>query len=398
MDEEKIIIGGWLLGYHTEDIERLEPSDFFNYGVVVKAIKAYGTDVFKLHNELGKPVTEFLEMTSMYTETFYMQAVSRILENKAKYYLATVKPDTPIRTIAETLLEYDLRKKNIDSLPEPASSMMMHFLSDLDERTSAEPVNWGLPSLDRVMGGIRKKELTTIGGRPGTGKSAMMLQIVLSIVKQGKKVLYFPLEMSETQTIERVILRNMNINHDRLRKGTLNEEEWKKMNLAADTISKLEQSGNFLLFEGVNNLSTISRLVEKHKPFAVAIDQLTQMTDDRYFREKREQFSHMTSGLKRMAMLTETAVFLAAQVNRDAQQAEPTLANLKESGSIEEDSDNVILLHRIPNSKMAVPEDWDENKRPLLVKVEKQRSGSPGRMETVFMASRFAFYDLDNTR
>jgi len=399
VDEERIIIGTWLLGYHTEDIKRLEPSDFLNYGSVVKAIKTFGPDIFKIHTELNRPVTEFVEMTSMYTETFYMQSIQRLLSNKAKHYLATVSPDTPISTIAETLLMYDAHSKELtgEQLPAPASGMVMHYLNELDERAKREPVNWGMPSLNRCMGGIRTKELTTIGGRPGTGKSAFMLQIVLSIVKQGKKVLYFPLEMSETQTVERLVLRNLNINYERLRKGNLTADEWSRMNSVADTISQLEQSGNFLVFEGVNKFSTINQLVEKHKPFAVAIDQLTQMTDDRYFRDKREQFSFMTSNLKRMSMITNTAVLLAVQVNRDAQQTEPTLANLKESGSIEEDSDNVILLHRMPNSKMDIPEDWDENRRPLLIKIEKQRGGSPGRMEAVFVAPKFTFYDLDNT-
>ena len=93
-------------------------------------------------------------------------------------------------------------------------------------------------------------------------------------------------------------------------------------------------------------------------------------------------------------MTEDVAVWLACQVNRDASQSEPTLANLKESGSIEEDSDNVILLHRIPVEKMA-SSGWDDNNRPMIINVAKQRSGATGAINAQFIANKFTFYDLE---
>lgn len=127
----------------------------------------------------------------------------------------------------------------------------------------------------------------------------------------------------------------------------------------------------------------------------VVIDQLEQMRcSGEKFKDKRERFSYMTNQLKRISMTEDVAVWLACQVNRDASQSEPTLANLKESGSIEEDSDNVILLHRIPVEKMA-SSGWDDNNRPMIINVAKQRSGATGAINAQFIANKFTFYDLE---
>ena len=104
------------------------------------------------------------------------------------------------------------------------------------------------------------------------------------------------------------------------------------------------------------------------------------------YTSKREQFSYMTTSLKRLAMSEGVAVLLAAQVNRNAQNSEPTMAQLKESGSIEEDSDNIILLHGIPLDQLEDTTGWNDNNRPVLVKIEKQRDGRTGAVRTAFKA------------
>ena len=161
------------------------------------------------------------------------------------------------------------------------------------------------------------------------------------------------------------------------------------MSVAADKLNALEKSGNFEIFEGENDLSSIHSLIKRHKPFAVVIDQLTQLRDGK-FDSKREQFSHMTNELKRISMAEDCAVLLTCQVNRSAQETEPTMANLKESGSIEEDSDNIILLHRCKCDD----EEWDDLKRPMLIKIEKQRSGATGVIQAVMFTRKFKFYEV----
>ena len=396
MDEEKIIIGGWLLGYHLDDMEILKPSDFTSYGDIVGAMKDMGTDTFRISRRLNISITDLTEMTSMYQPYLYSSAVRQMIETKAKTYLAQVPGDTPVSQIADRLTEF-AEAMNIWSLPKPAENLAGGFLEEFDRRMKDKPVRWMLPSLDYYMGGIRTKELTTVGARPSVGKSAFLLQAAQAIARQDKKVLYLPLEMSTTQTVERMVQLKGGISQERLRRGKLTDEEWGKLSIRLDDVREVEKGKNFLLFEGCSNLAAIRQLVRVHKPFAVVIDQLTQLTDDRRFRDKREQFSFMTNQLKRIAMSEGVAVLLAAQVNRSAQQSEPTMANLKESGSIEEDSDNVILLHEIPLDQLEDTTGWDGTNRPVLVKVEKQRDGRTGSIKTRFAADRFTFYDIERS-
>ena len=396
MDEEKIIIGGWLLGYHLDDMEILKPSDFTSYGDIVGAMKDMGTDTFRISRRLNISITDLTEMTSMYQPYLYSSAVRQMIETKAKTYLAQVPGDTPVSQIADRLTEF-AEAMNIWSLPKPAENLAGGYLEEIDRRMKEKPVRWMLPSLDYYMGGIRTKELTTVGARPSVGKSAFLLQAAQAIARQDKKVLYLPLEMSTTQTVERMVQLKGGISQERLRRGKLTDEEWGKLSIRLDDVREVEKGKNFLLFEGCSNLAAIRQLVRVHKPFAVVIDQLTQLTDDRRFRDKREQFSFMTNQLKRIAMSEGVAVLLAAQVNRSAQQSEPTMANLKESGSIEEDSDNVILLHEIPLDQLEDTTGWDGTNRPVLVKVEKQRDGRTGSIKTRFAADRFTFYDIERS-
>lgn len=396
MDEEKIIIGGWLLGYHLDDMELLEPSDFTGLGSVVKTIKELGTDMFRISRRLNIPITDLTEMTGMYQEYLYGQAVGQVIEDKAKRYLVEVKGDTPVREIAERLNEL-ADASGMGSLPIPAHDLAGSYLEEIDRRMKEKPVHWMLGSLDSCMGGIRTKELTTIGARPSVGKSAFLLQATREIARQGRKVLYLPLEMSTIQTVERLVQSKGGISQERLRHGKLTDGEWNELSIRLDDVSEMEKGKNFLVFEGCNSLSDIRRLAKIHKPFAIVIDQLTQLTDNRRFRDKREQFSYMTNSLKRLAMSEDVAVLLAAQVNRNAQNSEPTMAQLKESGSIEEDSDNIILLHGIPLDQLEDTTGWDDNNRPVLVKIEKQRDGRTGAVRTAFKADRFTFYDLERS-
>ena len=393
MEEEKTIIGAWLLGEHIDDLERLQPSDFINYGSIVKAIKEIGCDLFRISRSLNIPITDLTEMTSFYQPYLYKSAVMHMIDTKAKKYLSEVKRDTPITEIAERLSEF-AEGINLNDVAKPAIGMANKFIEMLDKRANLKQVSWGIPQVDRIMYGIRRQELTTIGARPSVGKSAFCLQIGLSVAHQGEKVLYFPLEMSTEQTVERITLRKHNISLKALRTGMLTKEEWAEMSLAADDIDKLEKSKKFLIFEGVNNLTEIKRLIRIHKPMLVIIDQLTQLTDYKTFRDKREKFSYMTNELKRVSMAEDVAVILAAQVNRSAQEYEPTMAQLKESGSIEEDSDNVILLHRYNLEDLQDSSGFDENIRPIKIMIEKQRSGSTGYVLSKFYANKYTFYGV----
>lgn len=391
VEVEKMLIGGWLLGEHLDDMDRIGEKDFTSLRHIYRAIKAKGADVFRVAETAKITTVELMDMAKNYRDSFYRQALTGMLDSKMRRYLKSAAETKSLTEIKETLNKFE--DVELEELPEPASHLCTQYWEELDRRENQKMIYTGIRGLDRILCGIRTKELTAVGARPAVGKSAFTLQVAANVAKNGERVLYFPLEMSTTQTVERLMLRYMDVSQTKLRRG---EVDWKKLSVLADEkIMPLETSGNFLIFEAVNDINIIKALIKRHKPYMVVIDQLEQMRcSTERFKDKRERFSHMTNQLKRISMTEDTAVWLACQVNRDASQNEPTLANLKESGSIEEDSDNVILLHRIPAEKMA-SSGWDDNNRPMIVNLAKQRSGATGAINAQFIANKFTFYDLE---
>lgn len=392
-DQEMTIIGGWLLGNHLEDISRFKPTDFYSYPEVVSIMQTGERDVFNIFKAANIPLDTVSAFTDRYAEAFYMQAVKDLLRRRLTRRLANATPESNVEELVEELEEYRAYGTNIT--PEPYKDYSMSFIDELEARQKREIVNTGFPSLDRMLCGIRTKELTTIGARPAVGKSAFSLQIALRIASKGNKVLYFPLEMSAMQTLERVAMMMTKIENAKLRSGKLERADWDKLSNVTERLDSIEKSNCFQIYEGVNDFDTIKALVQKEKPYAIVIDQLEQMRARETFNSKRERFSYMTNNLKRLSMTEDIAVLLVAQVGRSVQGGEPTMDNLKESGSIEEDSDNVILLHRYKPDEMSNPSLWNDTTRPVNVKLEKQRSGQTGNFLTVFKADRFKFMEVE---
>lgn len=394
MYDEKIILSGWLRGEFLDDMDRLKPGDFTGENKkIAEAIRKVGSDIYAVSRECGVKEKDLAEMLKDYAPMLYQQSSRHMIEQKARKYLAGVQEKVPLSEIVENLQKY--MAGEVVELPEPVHNPFINYVQELDKRKREKIINTGLKSIDNLLCGIRTKELTTIAARPSCGKSALSLQIGMNIAKQGKKVLFFPLEMDDIQTTERILQSRVNIPQSVLRKGELSVKQWEQLNIAIDESSWLTE-GNFIMFPGENNLEVIRKLIRKHRPYAVIIDQLQQLdSPPMKWKDPRERFTHMTSSLKRISMQEDVAIILAAQLNRGAQETEPNLSHIKESGSIEEDSDNILMIHRLDSSQMSYPEDWSEEIRPILLKVEKQRNGATGKVNAKFVANKFTFYDID---
>ena len=307
-----------------------------------------------------------------------------------------------LRQIASIGSEKDVEKiqERIDfllttrSTVKADSDLSERFMKEMEEREKAKPVKYGLPTLDEMTGGLKRKELTAVAARPSVGKSAFALQIASHVQESGQKVLFFPLEMSALQTIERLCVMKQVADPKSIKTGRFQNNS---IVLAQDYIYELEKSGLFKIFEGIGDIEKIRAAIRQENPFLVVVDQLTQMKANKPFKSKREQFSYMTNELKAMAMHEDVAIMLLCQLNRGAEADEPTMANLKESGSIEEDSDNVIMLHRVQRDQLRIPDMWAEWETPVNINLAKQRSGETGSFLSGFNASRFRFYEKAKT-
>lgn len=397
-EHEKLILGAWMCGEHLDDMKLLKPTDFQVYSNVVDYMQRHGVtgdgvDYEGISKACNIPLAELSNCIASYHDLMYQRCMKELLGQKLQRKVRSVNSSGDIDKLFE---DYELYKNYgfQKELPKPYEGFMYNLVKEFDARQRQKLVPTGLPKLDAMMCGIKRKELTTIGARPSVGKSALSLQIALNIAWKGYRTLYFPLEMSAVATMERIACKLTDVPVEHMKRGTLSRDDYRKLSEDLSPMDALEEKRNFLMYEGENELETITELIKRDKPYLVVIDQLEQLRARKDFKDKRERFSHMTSELKRLSMAENVAVILCCQVGRSSQGKEPTMDNLKESGSIEEDSDNVILLHRLEAEEMFNPDDW-QTKKPVLVNLAKQRSGETGKLVTAFIPNKLKFYEVE---
>jgi hypothetical protein len=188
--------------------------------------------------------------------------------------------------------------------------------SDILDNTpiEAEVCSFGISELDQELS-ICKGDILVVAGRPGVGKSSLGTTACCYNVKNGNNVLYFSLEMSKPMIAKRFA------NQECFRQKCI-------ISLSYLTIGLLE------------------KIIIEQKPSAVIIDQLNKIEPKSRYTGLREKFVHSMMELKQLAIRTETAIVVLAQLKRGDELTKPTMSDLKESGSIEEEADSVVLLHK----------------------------------------------------
>lgn len=395
---EKCLLGTWIRGNNTNDIKLYDKKLFMYYPQIYQALNDGAVGVEGVRSKVDMKAHEIAQIM--------VDANRGVSEyNSAKAYFGKMQ----IREMLEDLSkDSSLDKKKIESATEELERIINNSYSDrieptrdwvdkyqkeMDRRAISQPMNYGMPTLDRMTGGLRAGELTSIGARPGVGKSAFLLQSALKLSQYGR-VLFFPLEMTVNENLQRIMLRNTDIESDHLRTGKMAKEEWDIFAMEIDKIHELENTNNLMFFENKNRLMDISNAIDTFKPKVVMIDQLTQLKDDKDFKDIRTRYSHMTASLKRMALDKGVSIVLACQINRSAEELPPTMASLKESGSIEEDSDNVILIHKLSETEIEKFNiKKNDGETPVMIRVSKQRNGGTGDITAYFLQNKFAFYE-----
>ncbi len=230
----------------------------------------------------------------------------------------------------------------------------------------------GLPTgfidLDAVLGGLHPGELTVVGARPSVGKSAFGLSLLHNVTLGGAGALFVSLEMSRAELAHRLLSAETRIDSSTLKKAFLGESEWERLNAARNVLERPNVYIDDTPTQRAFRIgATARRLKLKHDIGLVVIDyaQLVEPEDKRAPRQ--EQVASVSRRLKLMARELSIPVVVMAQLNRgveDRQGQRPRLSDLRESGALEQDPDNVILLHR------------DESRPGTLeVIVAKQRNG-----------------------
>jgi len=296
-------------------------------------------------------------------------------------------------------LTSEIKTQSVSSSAELLSSVFLEL-----KKKSLKPALPGLASgfydLDSFTQGFQKSDLIIIAGRPSMGKTALSLNIGLNIIKKSNlPILFFSLEMSKEQLIYRLLTNEKNISSMRLKTGNLYKTDWLKINKTIRNLSSLP-----LFIDDTSNLSIqdikskIKKIIfEQTQVGLIIIDYLQLMQYSKLKLENRTQeLSQITRSLKNIAREFKVPVIALSQLSRNVESRtnkRPLLSDLRESGSIEQDADVVLMLYRESYYNSTIV---DQNAIVELI-IAKQRNGPVGTVELQFDSKSTQFLNKPTT-
>ena len=383
---ELILLSAWLQDRHTEHVALFSPS-FFSDRELFSAIRQ-GERAADIPSTVGRSFKDIASILTAWSgmEAEYYSAFKIVADNGLKELFSS--GTLTFSNVLEYSEAFANALKGFSNLPEPSTEYSKTIENHAARLKDATLVPYGLPTLDHCTRGIHRKELTVIAARPSVGKSAFALQVATHISSAGEKVLFFPLEMSIEQNLTRLAVNCGLLTAEHAKSGEWTEKEHKAV---AEYMDALEHAGNLLFFEGVNDTDRITALVQKHRPFAIVLDQLTQVDmTGKDFRGIYEHHTAITKWAKSLTMQEDIAVLLLCQVSRGKDEKNaPTYSDLKGSGSIEEDADNVIILHRINEYSGDI--DFMSDERPMHLSLSKGRNSGETDFDFAFIPAKYRF-------
>lgn len=315
-----------------------------------------------------------------------MDAASEMLKNAADEEL----PADTIMDAAEQKI-YNIRQGTKDNEPTRLSDIITNEVYDnlqklTDPVLAAEykGIPTGFSLLDKYMTGLNKSDLILIGARPAMGKTSFALNIARNVAVQAKKkVVFFSLEMGKEQLAQRILSTEARVESQKMRTGELTDDDWQRLAQATVSLNEAE-----LYFDDTANITVPemkARVRKMRDVDCVIIDYLQLMQGTKRTDSRVQEVSEITRSLKLMAKDLKIPVITCSQLSRSTEgrgkSHKPQLSDLRESGSIEQDADIVLMLYRETYYDEEKKETvvTDDNKAQVIV--AKNRHGGTGEID-----------------
>ena len=306
--------------------------------------------------------------TSVMMKSYADSVIKMWRSRKAKelFYHISFAPKDIDNTISEILARLDELQGNKEVRSKSLKQIVKENRDNyFNENVGKNLVKTGFYKLDDCLGGLEGGDITIIGARPGVGKSAIVTQIIGQMAKKGYRVGYFNLEMNESQVYERFVSRLAELSLTRVRraKSFLGGEE-EAFNKANEEMAGYD----VIISTGSKSVSEV-KAESRHQRFdVIVIDYLQLIKADSRYANRASEVGDISKSIKGLASELHVPIILLSQLNRVSESKEtkePTMAELRESGDIEQDASNIILIWNVS----------DKNRSFKGLKVEKQRQG-----------------------
>ena len=310
--------------------------------------------------------------------------------------IAFSEPDDAVKAVdrAESMM-FEVAEDRVVDSTRPIQELLNETMDQLEENyergDTITGAATGYDDLDELLSGLQKSTLNIVGARPAVGKTAFGLGMATHIAKHsGKPVLVFSLEMGHSELTQRILSSEAKVDSTKLRTGKLSESDWSKIGLA---VGRLEVP----LFLDDNPQVTVMEIRAKARRIKsqhgglglIMIDYLQLMSGNGTSENRQLEVSEISRNLKVLARELEVPIVALSQLSRNLEaraDKRPMLADLRESGSLEQDADVVMFLYR---DEVYNPESPDKGSAEVIV--AKHRSGPIGTKRLVFLGQYTRF-------
>ena len=427
LDAEVSVLGAALLSRTaaSDAVELLSPDDFYRdaHRVVFEAVTALTT--------AGEPidtvtVTDHLARHDRLDEVggpaaLHDLTVATPTAANAAYYARIVRDKALLRRLidagtdvarmgyeaaddAEKVVDraesviYEVAQKRTTSDYAALGELLNDSFDQIERLAEQGSEVTGLPTgfddLDRLTAGLQPQNLVIVAARPAMGKSSLCLGIAEYVaIELRRSAIVFSLEMSKLEIVNRLLSSQARIDSSRLRTGRLDDTDWRKL---GDALGRLSDAP--LYIDDTPSISLVEirakcrRLKQKHGLDLVIVDYLQLMQSPRRIESRQQEVAEMSRGLKMLAKELDVPVMALSQLSRQPESRtdkRPQLADLRESGSIEQDADLVGFIYRDE-----VYDDDSPDKGIAELIISKHRNGATGIVKLAFLAHLTKFANL----
>jgi replicative DNA helicase len=290
---------------------------------------------------------------------------------------------------------FEIAQKKVGGAMTPLETVL-HEVFEMIENRGQRGIETGFFELDDMMNGLQSGEMIIIAARPSMGKTAMAMNIIEHAAADSLlPCAVFSLEMSKQQLAQRMLCSRGQIDAHKLRKGMLQAHEYAHL---ANVVGELAKAPIWV--DDTPGLTPLDlrakarRLKMQHDVKLVMIDYM-QLMDNPGVESRQQQISEISRGIKSVARELSVPVIALSQLNRSSENRDghrPRMSDLRESGSIEQDADVVMLLHREDYYRMSEPDFVPDNIAELII--AKQRNGPTGTVKLTFLNKSTRFENL----
>ena len=300
---------------------------------------------------------------------------------------------------------FHVTEKRVSSAFKRMDVLLTEAFEELTKLAEQKDAMAGIPSgfkdVDDLFHGFRGGDLVILAARPGVGKTSFALNLALNAAADGYTVGFFSLEMSGKEIAQRFICAQAMVSMSNFRTGRISPQDWANINEATKELSRLDILIDDTPGTTVTEIRAKSRRMLHNKEKAVIVLDYLQLVNPpagkNYNGNRAVEVSEMSRGLKIMAKELGVPVIMLSQLNRSLEGRtgkRPQMSDLRESGSIEQDADIILLLDRSTTEEEAARDDRPGEGVTRVI-VAKNRSGPIGDVDLMFLPASTKFYELD---